>query len=93
MHPNQRASQWQAQRKALGIRRRVGASGDALDGSFPPKPRKSFLRTAAQAHLTSVILSQGDPLRMRVERRLPALYAGTCRPTGDEIGIEAEGVK
>jgi hypothetical protein len=32
------ASHWRAQRKALGIRRRVGASGDALDGPFPPKP-------------------------------------------------------
>ena len=31
-------SHWRAQRKALSIRRRVGASGDALDGPFPPKP-------------------------------------------------------
>src|SRR5262245_54169809 len=34
------ASHWRAQRKALTIRRRVGASGDALDGPFPPKPPK-----------------------------------------------------
>jgi hypothetical protein len=40
MHPDQRSSQGRAQRKALGIRRRVGASGAALDGSFPPKARK-----------------------------------------------------
>src|SRR5262249_13875949 len=30
------ASHWRAQRKALSIRRRVGASGDALDGPFQP---------------------------------------------------------
>jgi hypothetical protein len=30
-------------------------------------------RTAAQAALTNVVLSQGAPLRTRVERRLPAL--------------------
>src|SRR5215472_6176515 len=34
------ASHWRAQRKALSIRRRVGASGDTLDGPFPPKPPK-----------------------------------------------------
>src|SRR5262249_33875310 len=34
------ASHWRAQRKALGIRRRLGASDDALDGPFPPKPPK-----------------------------------------------------
>jgi len=34
------ASHWRAQSKALSIRHRVGASGDALDGPFPPKPAK-----------------------------------------------------
>jgi hypothetical protein len=34
------ASHWRAQRKALSIRRRVGARGDTLDGPFPPKPPK-----------------------------------------------------
>jgi hypothetical protein len=34
------ASHWRAQRKALGIRHRVGASSDALDGPFPRKPPK-----------------------------------------------------
>jgi len=32
-----------------------------------------FLGVAAQAHCTSVVLSQGNPLRTRVERRFPAL--------------------
>jgi hypothetical protein len=31
------ASHWRAQRKALGMRRRIGAGGDVLDGPFPPK--------------------------------------------------------
>jgi len=34
------ASHWRAQRKALNIRRRVGASDDTLDGPFPAKPGK-----------------------------------------------------
>src|SRR5262249_6391791 len=34
------ASHWRAQRKAISIRRRVGACGEALDGLFPPKPPK-----------------------------------------------------
>ena len=34
------ASHWRAQRKALSIRRRVGAGEDALDGPFPPKRPK-----------------------------------------------------
>jgi hypothetical protein len=33
-------SHWRAQRKALSIRRPVGASGDALYAPFPPKPPK-----------------------------------------------------
>ena len=32
-----------------------------------------LVRAAAHAHWTSVVLSQGEPLRMRLERRLPAL--------------------
>jgi hypothetical protein len=31
------------------------------------------MRTAEWADCTSVVLSQGEPLRIRVERRLPAL--------------------
>src|SRR5262249_37945752 len=31
------ASHWRAQRKALSIRRRVGAGGDGLEGQFPHK--------------------------------------------------------
>ena len=38
--PISEASHWRAQRKALSIRRRVGASGNALAGPFPPKPPK-----------------------------------------------------
>jgi hypothetical protein len=34
------ASHWRVQRKALGIRSRVSASGVTLDGPFPPKPPK-----------------------------------------------------
>jgi len=34
------ASHWRAQRKAVSIRHRLGASGEALDGPFPPKPPK-----------------------------------------------------
>jgi hypothetical protein len=34
------ASHWRAQRKTLSIRRRVGASSNALDEPFPPKPPK-----------------------------------------------------
>ena len=31
------------------------------------------MRGAAQAHWTSVVFSQGEPLRMRLDRRLPGL--------------------
>jgi hypothetical protein len=41
------ASHWRAQRKALSIRRRMGASGDTLDGPFPPKPPKAYKRLRA----------------------------------------------
>jgi len=46
------ASHWRAQRRALSIRRRVGASGDALDGPFPPKPPK--MRWATYRRLRAV---------------------------------------
>ena len=46
------ASHWRAQRKAISIRRRVGASGDALDGPFPPKPPK--MRWATYERLRAV---------------------------------------
>jgi hypothetical protein len=46
------ASHWRAQRKAISIRRRVGASGDALDGPFPPKPPK--MRWATYRRLRAV---------------------------------------
>ena len=46
------ASHWRAQRKALSIRRRVGASGAALDGPFPSKPPK--MRWATYKRLRAV---------------------------------------
>ena len=46
------ASHWRAQRKVLSIRRRVGASGDALDGPFPPMPPK--MRWATYERLRAV---------------------------------------
>ena len=46
------ASHWRAQRKAISIRRRVGVSGDALDGPFPPKPPK--MRWATYKRLRAV---------------------------------------
>ena len=46
------AAHWRAQRKALGIRRRLGAGGDALDGPFPPKPPK--MRWATYKRLRSI---------------------------------------
>ena len=46
------ASHWRAQRKALGIRGRLGASGDALDGPFPPKSPK--MRWATYERLRAV---------------------------------------
>jgi len=45
-------SHWRAQRKALSIRRRVSASGDVLDGPFPPKPPK--MRWATYRRLRAV---------------------------------------
>src|SRR5262249_4208076 len=46
------ASRWRAQRKALSIRRRAGASGDALDAPFPSKPPK--MRWATYRRLRAV---------------------------------------
>jgi hypothetical protein len=46
------ASHWRAQRKTLSIRRRVGGSGDALDGPFPVKPAR--MRWATYNHLRAV---------------------------------------
>ena len=46
------AARWRAQRKALSIRRRAGASSDALDGPFPPKPPK--MRWATYERLRTV---------------------------------------
>ena len=46
------ASHWRAQRKTLSIRRRVGGSGDALDGPFPVKPAR--MRWATYNHLRTV---------------------------------------
>src|SRR5262249_1291038 len=46
------ASHWRAQRKAVSIRQRLGASGDALDEPFPPKPEK--MRWATYKRLQAV---------------------------------------
>src|SRR5215471_15421110 len=43
---------WRAQRHALSIRHRLGTSGDALDGPFPPKPPK--MRWATYERLRAV---------------------------------------
>jgi len=43
---------WRAQRNALSIRHRLGTSGDALDGPFPPKPPK--MRWATYERLRAV---------------------------------------
>jgi hypothetical protein len=46
------ASHWRAQRRVLSIRRRIGASGDALGRPFPPKPPK--MRWATYERLRGV---------------------------------------
>ena len=46
------ASHWRAQRRVLSIRRRIGASGDALGRPFPPKPPK--MRWATYKRLQAV---------------------------------------
>ena len=52
------ASHWRAQRKALSIRRRIGASGAALDGPFPSKPPK--MRWATYKRLRAVDAALND---------------------------------
>jgi hypothetical protein len=51
-----------------------------------------LLRTAAQAHCTNVVLSQGAPLRRRLDRRLPALSSlrGQHTGPGDEVAFGRE---
>ena len=44
-----------------------------------------LVRVAAQAHCTRVLLSQGEPLRMRVDRRLPALSSLRAQMHAQEI--------
>jgi hypothetical protein len=50
-----------------------------------------FLFTAAQAHCTSVVLSQASPLRMRLDRRLPALSSLRGHMQAHERRCSAEG--
>ena len=72
------ASHWRAQRKALRIRRRISASGDALDGPFPPKPPKMRWATYRRLRAVDAALQEqwlfgaiGDlgRLNVRVKRR------------------------
>ena len=67
-----------AQRKALNIRRRVSASGDTLDGPFPPKPPKMRWATYKRLRAVDATLQEqwlfgaaGDlgRLHSRVKRR------------------------
>src|SRR5262249_23961326 len=68
------ASHWRAQRKALSIRRRIGASGTALDGPVPAQPPK--MRWATYKRLRAIdaalqdhwLLGVGGGL-VRVHRR------------------------
>src|SRR5262245_25052094 len=54
------------QRKALSIRRRVGASGDALDGPFPPKPPKMRWATYERPQAVDAALRiNGSSARLR----------------------------
>ena len=72
------ASHWRAQRKALSIRRRLGASSDALNGPFPPKPSKMRWVTYRRLRAVDAALqgqrflgAAGDVARLhsRVRRR------------------------
>src|SRR5215475_10909484 len=72
------ASHWRAQRKALSIRRRVGANIDGLDRPFPPKPRKMrwatynrLRRVDARLQERWLLGAAGDlgRLQSRVKRR------------------------
>jgi hypothetical protein len=71
------ASHWRAQRKALSIRRRLGASGNSLD-AFPPKPPKMCWATFKSLRATDAALQEQWPfgatgalglLRNRMKRR------------------------
>ena len=50
-----------------------------------------FFFTAAQAHCTSVVLSQGAPLRRRLDRRLPALSSLRGHMPAHEMRCASEG--
>jgi len=72
------ASYWRAQRKALSIRHRLGASGEALGGPFPPKPQKMRWATYERLRAADAALQEqwllgaaGDlgRLNRRVKRR------------------------
>jgi hypothetical protein len=51
----------------------------------------TFFLTAAQAHCTSVVLSQGAPLRGRLDRRLPTLSSWRGHMPVHEMRCAAEG--
>src|SRR5215475_12998800 len=53
-----KALHWRAQRKALSIRRRVGATGDALAGPFPSKPPKMRWRTYKRLRAVDAALQE-----------------------------------
>jgi hypothetical protein len=50
-----------------------------------------FFFTAAQAHCTSVVLSQVPPLRRRLDRRLPALSSLRGHMQAHEMRCASEG--
>ena len=72
------ASHWRVQHKAISIRCALGASGDALDGPFPPKPPKMRWTTYKRLRAVDAALQEqwllgaaGDlgRLHSRVKRR------------------------
>jgi len=72
------ASHWRAQRKALSIRRRIGANGAVLDLPFPSKPPKMRWATYKRLRAIDAALQDhwllgvgGDLVRLhsRVKRR------------------------
>src|SRR6202045_3249223 len=50
-----------------------------------------FVFTAAQEHCTSIVLSQGAPLRRRLDRRLPALSSLRGHMPAHEMRCAADG--